>query len=391
MDEELTRVFEMSPVFANEGTPVQIDGGALYKSADGKISAVISFSSRTEKQISAVIVDLIGSDVTGKQIEKQEHQYLDLSLDQSESHGADEYISLQDNRVRKLSANVKTVVYADGSMWTSKGQQWSDIQEKVTGAAEKTAGKMKKPLIWAVAVLAVALLVFGATKLFGGKKLDAKVGDTITFGHYPQTSSGTDNTAIEWLVLDVQGNQALVISKYGLDAKPYNTEYTSVTWETCTLRTWLNNDFYNKAFSKKEQGAILTTAVDNSASQCFDFTTVSKYAEKTTGGNNTQDKIFLLSYAEANKYFGVTYDNSNNTKSRVQPTAYAISQGAYTSSNYKTSDGAAAGWWWLRSPGYNQCYAAIVSPYGSLFIDYVYYVDIVVRPALWVNLESGIF
>ena len=208
------------------------------------------------------------------------------------------------------------------------------------------------------------------------------IGNCVTFGHYPQTSSGTDSTAIEWIVLayDSTNNRSLIISRYGLDAKPYNTTYTSVTWETCTLRTWLNNDFYNKAFSKTEQSAILTTTVDNSKSQGY-----SKWS--TSGGNNTQDKIFLLSYAEANKYFGVTYDNSNNTKSRVQPTAYAISQGAYTNSDYKTSDGAAAGYWWLRSPGsYLNC-AAYAYTDGSLRNLSVFYDLIAVRPALWIDLS----
>lgn len=151
---------------------------------------------------------------------------------------------------------------------------------------------------------------------------DAKfaVGNYVSFGTYPQTKAGNDATPIEWLVLARDGNKALLISRYGLDAQPYNKDNTSVTWETCTLRTWLNGMFYNKAFSSAEQAAILTTNVDNSKSQCYS-------GWNTSGGNNTQDKVFLLSYAEASKYFGVTY-NSSNTKSRVAPTAYAIAQGA---------------------------------------------------------------
>ena len=204
-----------------------------------------------------------------------------------------------------------------------------------------------------------------------------RVGSYVTFGLYPQTYAGTDKTAIEWLVLDVQSNKALLISKYGLDAKPYNTEFTSVTWETCTLRKWLNSDFYNKAFSKTEQKAILTTKVDNSRSQRY-------IGYKTSGGENTYDKIFLLSYAEANKYFGIV---NKNTKSRVQPTAYAIAQGAYASNSNKTSDGAEAGWWWLRSPGYDSCRAARVYSGGLLQSSDVNRINGVVRPALWVDLS----
>ena len=118
------------------------------------------------------------------------------------------------------------------------------------------------------------------------------IGGIVTFGRYEQDGNEENGPEeIEWVVLDVQDGKALLLSKYGLEAKPYNTEYTDVTWETCTLRAWLNSDFLNKAFSTEEQSAILTTTVDNSSSQGYnDLISID--------GNNTQDKIFLLSYAE---------------------------------------------------------------------------------------------
>ena len=215
---------------------------------------------------------------------------------------------------------------------------------------------------------------------------DAKftVGNYVTFGEYPQTTAGEDMTPIEWLVLARDGDKALLISRYGLDAQPYNKDHTSVTWETCTLRTWLNGTFYNKAFSSAEQAAILTTSVDNSKYQCYS-------GWSTNGCNNTQDKVLLLSYAEANKYFGVTYDNRRNTKSRVAPTAYAIAQGAYADSFRRTADGTAAGQWWLRSPGlYHQDYAASVLTDGSFDGHDVSSDYGSVRPALWVNIEADV-
>lgn len=212
---------------------------------------------------------------------------------------------------------------------------------------------------------------------------DAKfaVGNYVSFGTYPQTKAGNDATPIEWLVLARDGNKALLISRYGLDAQRYNKDTTSVTWETCTLRTWLNGTFYNKAFSSAEQAAILTTNVDNSKNQCYS-------GWSTNGWKNTQDKVFLLSYAEANKYFGVTYYNSSNTKSRVAPTAYAIAHGAWTSSSDKTADSVNAGWWWLRSPGSDQRSAAYVFADGSLYDLSVGSDSASVRPALWVNIEA---
>ncbi len=208
------------------------------------------------------------------------------------------------------------------------------------------------------------------------------VGDIITFGTYPQTSDGTDQTPIEWIVLDVQDEKALLLSQYGLDAKPYNKERTDITWEKCSLRVWLNDYFLNNAFSPKERSAILLTAVDNSTSQGY---------WKTSGGDNTQDHLFLLSCAEANKYLGVTYGNSYNTKSRVAPTSYAKSQGAWSYENNKTTDGEVAMWWWLRSPGCSQRDAASVYSDGSFIDINVDYVLAVVRPAYWLNLKSDIF
>ena len=215
------------------------------------------------------------------------------------------------------------------------------------------------------------------------------LGNVVTFGRYEQDNSTANGPEpIEWVVLDVQDGKALLLSQYGLDARPYNSDSMDMTWEKCTLRGWLNSEFLKSSFSAEEQVAILTTEVDNSASQGY-----SKW--QTEGGNNTQDQIFLLSYAEANRYLDITlhdiYKVSNNIKARVAPTAYAIAQGAETK-NYQTADGDAAGWWWLRSPGSQQYYAASIIFDGSLL--WFYSVDSnggVVRPAFWLNLESGIF
>ncbi len=213
-------------------------------------------------------------------------------------------------------------------------------------------------------------------------------GSYVTFGTYPQTAAGDDSTPIEWQVLDYdkKNHRALLLSKYGLDVQPYNTIYTSITWEKCTLRAWLNSDFLNKAFTTQERMAILTTNVDNSLSHGYS-------GFNTDGGNNTQDKVFLLSYKEANKYLGVTYFDRNNTKSRVLLTAYAIQASAFTFASNRTAEGTAAGWWWwwLRSPGSYQPLATGVDPYGSLLLNHVDNTTGGIRPALWINLESDIF
>ena len=197
----------------------------------------------------------------------------------------------------------------------------------------------------------------------------AKVGDYVFFGAYEQdnnTENGKED--IEWLVLEVKDGKALVISKYALDCKHYNTSYTDVTWETCTLRKWLNNDFLGAAFSADEKAMIPTVTV--SADKNPDYS--------TNPGNTTQDQVFLLSIPEANKYF-----NSDSAR-QCEPTDYAVANGAYVDSDNGNC------WWWLRSPGYGQDDAADVDCDGDVYEGgyFVYFDDIAVRPALWIDLNS---
>ena len=201
----------------------------------------------------------------------------------------------------------------------------------------------------------------------------------ITFGTYLH-KAGTDATPIEWQVLEREGNKALLISRYGLDVQPYNMSSDSTTWEKCTLRTWLNETFMNNAFTSKEQENIVLTNVDNSNRQGYS-------AWDTDGGNDTQDKIFLLSCAEADKYFGVTYNSKKNAKGYAAPTEYAIAQGA----SIRKYDGKAVSFWWLRSPGDFQYDAAYVRNDGSLDSINVNNVIGCVRPAMWVDLDSDVF
>lgn len=196
----------------------------------------------------------------------------------------------------------------------------------------------------------------------------AKAGDYAFFGEYEQdnnTANGKED--IEWLVLEVKDGRALVISKYALDCQQYNTEFTDVTWETCTLRKWLNNDFINAAFSAEEKAMIPTVTI--SADKNLDYS--------TNPGNATQDQVFLLSITEANKYF------SSDSARQCEPTDFAVANGAWESDSGNC-------WWQLRSPGYYQVYAANVFCDGYVYEygDNVNYVGSAVRPALWIDLNS---
>ncbi len=199
------------------------------------------------------------------------------------------------------------------------------------------------------------------------------VGNVVPFGSYEQDNDASNGTEeIQWIVLAREGDEVLLISKYGLDAKPYHSKYVDMTWEQCDLRKWLNNDFINTAFTSEEQEAIQTTKVENSQNQGY-----SDY--DTNGGNNTADYVFLLSYKEAfEDYFA-------DDASRIcQPTAYAKNQGAWT-------DDAGNCYWWLRSPSDHQDRAACVYSDGSRSYSSVDYDYSCVRPALWINLDSDIF
>ena len=202
------------------------------------------------------------------------------------------------------------------------------------------------------------------------------VGNTVTFGAYPQTGAGTDMTPIEWILLARDGQHALLLSKYALDSKPFHAKEEDVTWQKCALRKWLQKDFLNKAFSSEAQSAIRLSNVDNSRNQ--------GYGEfEPIDGGNTRDRVFLLSYGEAWEYL------SANKRSCV-PTDYAKEQD--TSVVFR-----GRGRWWLRSPGgpmlqrggWGGCQAQTVNIHGFITCENVSFCSFV-RPALWVNLESGI-
>ena len=212
------------------------------------------------------------------------------------------------------------------------------------------------------------------------------VGDLIEFGHYEQDGN-VDNgpEAIEWIVLDVQDGKGLLLSKCGLDAKPYNESTsiyrpreTATTWEQCSLRKWLNKDFYQAAFSDDEQGRILTTEVDNSDAQ-------RNKEWDTDGGENTADKIFLLSHYEVFKKYKQYLMNNDAAECIVTP--YAIKRGAYYYTGYQT-DGKLTGVWWLRSPGSQQnCaeYMAYIVRDIKAETNTADWSSVCVRPALWME------
>ena len=103
------------------------------------------------------------------------------------------------------------------------------------------------------------------------------VWDTIYFGNYYQSNENTKEP-IQWRVLSVEGSDAFLLSEKGLDCQKYNNKLEDVTWENCSLRKWLNNDFLNEAFNEAEKNAIPTSKVKNRY-----------YYQRSDAGNDTKD------------------------------------------------------------------------------------------------------
>ena len=198
----------------------------------------------------------------------------------------------------------------------------------------------------------------------------AAVGSVVTFGRYEQDNDLSNGPEpIEWTVLDVRDGKSLLISRFGLECRPFNDTNARVTWDRCTLRNWLNGTFFENAFHAEEQAQILTTSV--SAEDAKN----PKYDVKP--GDSTEDKIFLLSIHEANSYF------ASDEERKCFPTAFAASQLCIISEEGHC-------WWWLRSPGSDSLSTALVDFFGfpDTYGYPVFYEFYAIRPVLWVDLSA---
>lgn len=214
--------------------------------------------------------------------------------------------------------------------------------------------------------------------LDGGTRV--KAGDIVTFGSYPQSSSGA-SAPIEWIVLDVRDGKALLLSRYILDAARYHGEYRNVTWAECDLRRWLNEEFLNAAFGgvKDRLAPSLSTA--------------DKTPELDSAGDpgaDVTDKVFLLSALDViNPAYGFREDLNYGTQCPIRmarPTEYAVSRGVEPASAGPDEGNAE---WWLRSTGANGGKNAVYIYFDSFVCTYGGYVihNYGVRPSVWVTLK----
>ncbi len=214
--------------------------------------------------------------------------------------------------------------------------------------------------------------------------------DCVYFGNYWQNDTNGDGTAnrkdskepIKWRVLSVDGDDALLLSDQGIAYQAYNEIWSDVTWETSTIRSWLNgygpgenlygkdythNTFLNYAFTDEEQLAIKDTELVNADNEKYNV----------EGGADTIDKVYLLSRDDVlNPEYGFPADAVEEAKERlIKVTDYAKSRGVVY------------GAWWLRTPGDSNKTAGEVD-FGWVSYGYVDDWRIVVRPALHLNLAE---
>ena len=235
--------------------------------------------------------------------------------------------------------------------------------------------KMRKTVFLVVLILAM----LSVNVCLANSKL--VVGNTVTFGRYEQDNKDDGPEPLAWEVLDVRDGKALLISKYIIELKPYHStaHEEGISWETCSLRKWLNEDFYNTAFNDRERKYILLTDVDNSTlPEEFDF--------PLAAGNDTQDYIFLLSLDDViNTYFS---DNESRMRGL---TKYTEAKDSSVLEDLKVGSRQAESWW-LRSMGAEEfrCQAGYVWNFGKASLHEMQEEEGGVCPAFWLDLSIKI-
>ena len=131
------------------------------------------------------------------------------------------------------------------------------------------------------------------------KPMHFEIGQIIEFGSYEQDNNpGNGKEPIKWRVLATEEDRTLVVSDIALDTMAYEEDVESwenpdLSWETASVRKWLNDDFFNEAFSEEEKDQILVVNLETN---------------DKAGDHHTEDHVFLLSIDEVKKYFQSNQD-----------------------------------------------------------------------------------
>lgn len=175
---------------------------------------------------------------------------------------------------------------------------------------------------------------------------------------------------IVWRVLDVDDKGMVLMSDICLDDKKYNNKPAQVQWSDCSLRSWLNgydasanaggynysgeNSFLQQAFSEEERQYLMARTVENPDNDYYG----------TTGGDEVEDKIYLLSLEDiCSTAFGFSRTSDSSGTRLMECSEYAWARGIYREKSAVTGDECC--FWWLRSPGMAQDEASGVSSDGE--------------------------
>ena len=306
--------------------------------------------------------------------------------------------------VNREDIGVRPALYiSDKLPWEPETQAENAVSQKpaVVEEPEVEGPAIEEPEVEGPAIEGPAI-VEGPAKEEGvaeEKRADGFINDEgyYVFGLYEQDGDKSNGKEpIEWEILDENENGTLLVSRYVLDNVRYDMRAVGeVTWETCELRSWMNDDFYNAAFDDEMKARINTVTIVNEDNQSWDI----------SGGNDTSDKIFVLSLSEIKKYYSFNswdpvFDRGYSEALIIPPTKYATDNGVYTKTiKYDLSDknysedciGKTGSYWWLRTPGRYESIASIVDYVGSagedgqVVMSGYWTNNVGVRPALYIN------
>ncbi len=204
-------------------------------------------------------------------------------------------------------------------------------------------------------------------------------------GYYVETIYWFKYEPISWTILDE--TKGLLLCDMAIDSQTYDVEQSN-NYKYSTIRAWLNDTFYNTAFSTGEKKIIKTTTVDNSARSTNSHNNAYLLNNGVNGYacSNTQDKVFLLSMQEVtNSAYGFnasfSYDDAKRSK---KATDYALSQGCFAFDGGVNNGNS---FWWLRSPYFSDGYLCLsIRRGGAVSGEYVYITNAGVVPALKIQL-----
>ena len=226
---------------------------------------------------------------------------------------------------------------------------------------------------------------------------DAKIGDIVQMGTYEQDGDAETEDPICWDVLDKDGDAVLLISHDVIAYQRFSDSRKCVIWEDSEIRTWLNQEFYAEAFDETEQASIRETTLENPSTVGFAaHVDPSGDVQVRESRSDTKDKIFLLSWKEAEQYYGNRLTDASGLGRRPSRAVLQKRKAIFTDliieelpAMYPYSrhlpDGTERLPWMLRSTGMKDYTILVIGYEGKWDQDYPDSYN-GVRPVMWVNV-----